>query len=339
MRVALREACRALGKTSPNPAVGAVIVRQTARTSRIVGRGYHRQAGQPHAEVEALRSLKRPALARGATIYVTLEPCSTHGRTPPCVDALIAAGIKRVVIGALDPNPAHAGRAIGLLEAAGIEVTHGMLEGECRAINRAFNHWIVHRTPWVIAKAGITLDGRLTRSDHPDAPRWITNTRSRRDTHVRRTQVDAILIGGGTLRADNPQLTIRGIPGEHRQPWRVVVSQSGNLPPDAQLFTDEHRERTLTYVGQPLRAVLHDLGARGITSVIIEGGGRVLGEAFDERLVHEVCFYIAPLLTGGPKVVIGGVGVDSPDKAPRIVDPCYTRLGNDIRLTGLVYYA
>ena len=338
MRLALREACRALGKTSPNPAVGAVIVRHTARSHRIVGRGYHKQAGMPHAEIEALRSLKRPSLALGATVYVTLEPCSTHGRTPPCVDALIAAGVGRVVIGTLDPNPAHAGRAIGLLEAAGIEVTHGVLEAECRAINRAFNHWIVHRTPWVIAKAGMTLDGRITRSDHPDAPRWITNERSRRDTHLRRTQVDAILIGGGTLRADNPRLTIRGIPGEHRQPWRVVVSQSGNLPPDATLFTDQYKDRTLVYVGRPLRAVLQDLGTRGITSVIIEGGGRVLGEAFDERLVHEVCFYIAPLLVGGPKVVIGGRGAGDPREAPRIIEPCYTRLGNDIRLTGLVEY-
>lgn len=332
MRAALRVATRGIGRTSPNPAVGAVIV----RNGTIIARGWHHAAGQPHAEIEALRALRSPRLAEGATLYVTLEPCSTHGRTPPCTEAILEAGIRRVIIGALDPNPSHAGRAIPLLREAGVEVSHGILEEECRHLNRAFNHWIVHKTPWVIAKAGLSLDGRLTRP--PDAPRWITNSRSRADTHRLRARVDAILIGSGTLRSDNPLLTIRGVPGA-QQPWRVVVSRSGeNIPRDAHLFTDAHRDRTLLYTGQPLRDVLQDLGERQITSVMIEGGTRILGEALDEQLIHEACFYIAPLLLGGPKIVIGGHGVASPAEAPRILNPAYKQLGNDIRLTGLVRY-
>lgn len=334
MQAALHEARRGLGCTSPNPAVGAVIVREGV----IVATGWHRKAGLPHAEVEALHALPTPELARGATIYVTLEPCSTHGRTPPCVKAILDSGIRRVVIGTLDPNPAHAGRAIGILEAAGVEVCHGVIEEECRRLNLPFNHWIVTGMPWVIAKAGMSLDGRITRPQ--DGPRWITNEASRADTHRLRAQVDAILIGGGTLRVDNPRLTVRGVgePGEAKQPWRVIVSRSDNLPPDAAVFTDEYSARTLVFAGRNLRDVLQELGQREITSVLIEGGMRILGEAFDERLVNQICFYVAPLLLGGPKVVIGGNGTDSTANAPRVVNPCYERFGDDLRFTGELEY-
>ncbi len=333
MQTALREARRGLGQTSPNPAVGAAIVFPGA--TRIAARGWHRKAGLPHAEIEALRALPTPGQAQGATLYVTLEPCSTHGRTPPCAEAIIAAGIRRVVIGTLDPNPAHAGRAIGILGQAGIEVHHGVLEKECRELNLAFNHWIVTGMPWVLAKAGFSLDGRITRP--PEASRWITNARSRAATHRERALVDAILIGGETLRVDNPRLTVREVSGA-RQPWRVVVSHSGNLPGEATLFTDEFKDRTLVFTGKPLREVLHELGRRQITSVMIEGGTRTLGEAFDDQLVQQVSFYVAPLLLGGPKQVTGGEGVDSTPLAARIVDPRYTRLGDDLHLTGVVQY-
>ena len=338
MRAALAEAGRGSGRTSPNPAVGALLVRETGDGPQVIGSGWHRKAGLPHAEIEALRSLASPALAQGATLYVTLEPCSTHGRTPPCVEAILQAGIRRVVIGTLDPNPAHAGRAVGILEAAGVEVRCGVLEAECRRLNRAFNKWIVTRMPWVIAKAGLSLDGRISRP--PDAPRWITNAASRADTHRMRARVDAILVGGGTLRADNPQLTVRGLPPgeEPRQPWRVIVSRSGELPAAATVFTDAHRERTLVFTGRTLREVLEELGAREVTSVLIEGGMRILGEAFDERLVDEVCFYYAPLLLGGPMLVTGGLGVGSTAEAPRIVNPQYERFGDDLRMTGEVEY-
>lgn len=338
MRAALDEARRGVGRTSPNPAVGAVIVAaRSGKAPEIVGRGWHRQAGMPHAEIEAIRSLADPALARGATLYVTLEPCSTHGRTPPCTEAILRAGFRRVVIGTLDPNPAHAGRAVELLRGAGVEVTHGVLEEEARRLNLAFNHWIVTRRPWVIAKAGFSLDGRITRP--PGGPRWITNEASRADTHRMRAQVDAILVGGGTVRDDNPSLTVRGVPGNPGQPWRVVVSRTGNLPPDAALFTDASRDRTLRFTGMSLRSVLEELGQREVTSVLIEGGMRVLGEAFDERLVNQVCFYVAPLILGGPKLVTGGVGAVRSADAPRIVNPRYERFGDDLRMMGEAEYS
>jgi diaminohydroxyphosphoribosylaminopyrimidine deaminase/5-amino-6-(5-phosphoribosylamino)uracil reductase len=331
MRAALAEARRGLGHTSPNPAVGAVIV----RGGKIVARGYHHRAGMPHAEIEALRAMPKPALAKGATIYVTLEPCSTHGRTPPCVNAIIAAGFRRVVIGTIDPNPAHAGRGVEILRAAGITVTTGVLEAECRALNAAFNHWIVTKLPLVTAKAGMSLDGRLTRP--PGEGQWLTNAAARKDAHQLRAQVDAILVGAETVRRDNPRLTVRGVRGA-RQPWRIVMTRSGNLPKDAHLFTDEHRERTLVYRGKSLRAVLRDLGKRQITSVMIEGGGGVLGEAFDRHLVQRAHFYLAPLFCGGPAVVLAGRGVGSNAEAATIRDATYTRLGDNLRLTGEVEY-
>lgn len=331
MHAALLEARRGLGQTSPNPAVGAVIV----RGGKVIARGFHRRAGMPHAEIEAIRALEKPELARGATIYVTLEPCSTHGRTPPCVEAIVRAGFRRVVIGAIDPNPAHAGRGVDLLKAAGIAVTAGILEAECRELNAAFNHWIVTKMPLVIAKAGMSLDGRLTRP--PGEGQWLTSAAARADAQKLRAQVDAILIGAGTLRADNPRLTVRGVKGA-RQPWRVVLTRSGRLPKDAHLFTDEHRDRTLVYRGQSLRAVLRDLGRKQITSVLIEGGGQVLGEAFDRKLVQRVQFYVAPLLCGGPDVVVGGRGVGATVEAPLIRNPHYEKLGDNLRLTGEVEY-
>jgi diaminohydroxyphosphoribosylaminopyrimidine deaminase/5-amino-6-(5-phosphoribosylamino)uracil reductase len=331
IRAALREARRGLGQTSPNPAVGAVIVRD----GRVIARGFHRRAGLPHAEIEALGALKKPELARRATIYVTLEPCSTHGRTPPCVEAILRAGFGRVVIGTIDPNPVHAGRGVALLRAAGVSVTTGVLETECRELNAAFNHWIVAKMPLVIAKAGMSLDGRLTRP--PGEGQWLTSPAARADAQKLRAQVDAILIGAETLRTDNPRLTVRGIPGA-RQPWRVVLTRSGRLPEEAHVFTDAHRERTLVYRGKSLRAVLKDLGRRQITSVLIEGGGQVLGDAFDQKLVHRIQTYVAPLLCGGPVVVVGGRGAGSTAEAAVIRHPRYEKIGNDLRLTGEVEY-
>ncbi len=331
MRAALREAARGVGHTSPNPAVGAVIV----RGGRIVARGFHRRAGAPHAEIEALGELKNPAMARGATLCVTLEPCSTHGRTPPCVDAIIRAGFARVVIGTLDPNPAHAGRGVGLLRAAGLAVTAGVLESACRELNVGFNQWIVTGRPLVIAKAGLSLDGRLTRP--PGEGQWLTSAAARADAMRLRAQVDAILIGAQTLRADNPHLTVRGVPGA-LQPWRIIVTRSGDLPGKSHVFTDAHCDRTLVFRGKSLRAVLHELGRREVTSVLIEGGGRVLGDAFDRRLVDRVHFYLAPLLCGGPVPAIGGRGVGSTKEAPHLRNPRYEKIGSALRLTAEVAY-
>lgn len=324
MRLALREARRGVGRISPNPAVGAVIV---SAKGKLLARGWHRAAGMPHAEIEAARRLARPALARGATLYVTLEPCSTHGRTPPCVEAIIGAGFARVVVGATDPNPAHAGRGLRKLSAAGIEVTAGVLAEEAAALNRGFNKWIVTGFPFVIAKCALSLDGRITRLQSEG--QWLTSDRSRADAHRLRARVDAILVGAGTVRADDPSLTVRGVRGA-TQPWRVVVTRSGKLPAKARLLTDEHRERTLVYKGRSLAWVLRDLGRRGVTSVLIEGGAQVLGEAFDRRLVDRVQFYIAPLLLGGSKVAIGGRGIST----ALIENAEYRRIGDDLVLAG-----
>lgn len=330
MRLALREASKGVGRTSPNPAVGAVIV----RAGRVLSRGYHHAAGQPHAEIEALRALKNSELAQGATIYVTLEPCSTHGRTPPCTDAILGAGLARVVIGATDPNPHHAGRAKALLEARGVSVSEGVLDEECRWLNPGFNRWIVSGLPWVIAKAAITLDGRLSRP--PGEGQWLSGPEARAHAHQQRARVDAILIGAGTLRADNPRLTVRGVAtGEilPKQPWRVVLTRSGNLPVDAHLFTDEWKDRTLVFRDQSLLETLRDLGRRQVTSVLIEGGKAVLAQAFAAGLVNEVQFYLTPLLSGGDSEAMSIDGLARPI-VPSLRFPSYTKFGPDVFLSG-----
>src|SRR6266446_6832709 len=194
MRAALREARRGLGLTSPNPAVGAVLV----RGGKIIARGHHRKAGAPHAEIECLRNFKG-TVPKDAILYVTLEPCSTTGRTGPCTNAIIKAGVRRLVVGATDPNPLHAGDGIALLRKAGLEVRTGVLADECSALNEAFNKWITTGRPFVIAKCGMSLDGRLSRP--PKESRWITSGAARRQARQLRARVDAILIGAETLRA------------------------------------------------------------------------------------------------------------------------------------------
>src|SRR5205809_5964730 len=222
MRAALKEAKKALGQTSPNPAVGAVLV----INDRIVAKGHHREAGRDHAEIECLRNFRALVPAR-ATLFVTLEPCSTAGRTARCTNAIISAGVKNVVVGAIDVNPRHSGEGIMQLRNAGVNVREGVLAEDCARLNEAFNQWIVTGRPFVIAKCGMSLDGRLTKS--PNEKRWITSSAARRHAMLLRAQVDAILIGAETLRQDNPRLTTRGISGA-KQPWRVVVTRSGKLP-------------------------------------------------------------------------------------------------------------
>src|SRR6266403_2703702 len=310
MRAALKEAEKAQGHTSPNPAVGAVLVID----NRIVARGHHRRAGHDHAEVECLRNFADDVPAR-ATLYVTLEPCSTVGRTAPCTTAIIRAGIKNVVVGTADVNPRHFGKGITQLRNAGVKVRDGILAEECARLNEGFNKWIVTGRPFVIAKCGMSLDGRLTRP--PDEPRWITSSAARHHAHELRTRVDAILIGAETLRADNPRLTVRGM--QHgRQPWRVVLTRSGNLLPRAHLFSDRQAARTLVYKRKRLAAVLEDLGKRNLTSVLIEGGGEILGQALDARLIDKVQLYLGPILTGGPVIAFSGRGTGTTANAIRL---------------------
>ena len=326
MRAALAEATKGVGRTSPNPAVGAVLVVD----GKIAARGHHRGVGSPHAEIECLQTCDA-AIPRDATLYVTLEPCSTSGRTPPCTEALAAAGVRNVVVGAIDVNPSHAGRGIKLLRKAGITVRTDILAKECAAVNEAFNKWIVTKRPLVIAKCGMTLDGRLTRPPHEQT--WITSPAARRHANRFRGQVDAILIGAETLRADNPRLTARVAPGAH-QPWRIVLSRSGRIPGSAHLFTDRFAHRTLVFRRRSLDSVLKTLGQREITSVLIEGGGDVLGQALDGRMIDQVQIYLGPLFAGGPGIAFPGAGAPSTEKGVRLRDVQYERIGDDIFVTG-----
>jgi diaminohydroxyphosphoribosylaminopyrimidine deaminase/5-amino-6-(5-phosphoribosylamino)uracil reductase len=326
MRSALIEAKKALGRTSPNPAVGAVLVID----NRIVSKGHHREAGRAHAEIECLRGFAAPIRAR-ATLYVTLEPCSTAGRTAPCTDAIIKAGLKNVVIGATDLNPRHSGRGIVELQNAGVRVRNGILAEECTRLNEAFNKWIVTERPFVIAKCGMSLDGRLTRP--PGESRWITGREARRNAHQLRAGVDAVLVGAETVRADNPRLTVRDM-GRTRQPWRVVLTRSGHLPPHAHLLSDKFAARTLVYKGKSLPSVLKHLGKRGITSILIEGGGEVLGDALDKRLIDKVQIYLGPILTGGPVIAFPGEGAEQTPAAMRLREIEYKQIGQAVSISG-----
>lgn len=298
----------------------------------MIGRGWHRAAGLPHAEIEALCSLRRPELAHGATLYVTLEPCSTSGRTPPCTKALIGSGVGRVVYGARDPNPKHAGRADKILRSAGIQVTPGILAPECEAMNEAWNKWIATGLPFVTAKAGMSLDGCIA---SPPGTRWITSSESRADAMKLRAACDAVLVGGGTVRADNPRLTVRGIPCT-KQPLRAVWTRSGNLPEKSRLFTDAHAARTRVYQGISLRSCLRKLAREGVQTLLIEGGGHLLGESFDRGLVDRAVFYMAPVLIGGAVPAVGGKGAADPSEAYQLEDPDYRRIGPDLRISGKV---
>lgn len=330
MQAALREASKGRGYTSPNPAVGAVLV----ANGKIVATGYHERAGAPHAEVECLKS-HSGSVPADATLYVTLEPCSTIGRTPACTEAIIRSGVRNVVVGATDPNPPHRGRGIRLLRAAGLTVHTGILTEECTALNEAFNYWVQTKRPFVIAKCGMTLDGRLTRA--PREKQWITSVAARRHANLLRAQVDAILIGAGTLRLDNPRLTIRSARGAP-QPWRVVLSRSGRVPENAHLFSDKFAHRTLLFRDHGLADVLKSLGEREVTSVLIEGGGNVLGQALDQKLIHRVHIYFAPLMSGGPVVAFSGKGASNTSDGVRLCDPQYEQIGRDTFLSAKTLY-
>lgn len=329
MRAALKEARQTIGLTSPNPAVGALLT----VGDRIIARGHHRQAGAAHAEIECLR--RAGAIPRNATLYVTLEPCSTAGRTPPCIDEIINAGVRNVVIGAIDVNPRHSGRGIALLQDAGIKVRVGVLADECIALNEPFNKWIVTGIPFVIAKCGMSLDGRLTRL--PGESNWITSAAARRHARELRANVDAILVGAETVRIDNPRLTIPGSRGT-KQPLRVILSRSGSLPRDAKVFRDRFARRTVVYRNKSLEAVLKDLGQKEVTSVLIEGGGEILGQALDRHLIDKLHIYVGPIFTGGPVLAFPGRGAGSSSEAARLKRPAYRKIDNDICVTGYPVY-
>lgn len=360
MRRALTLARRARGDTRPNPMVGAVLV----RNGRILGEGWHHRAGQPHAEIEALRDAERRGNpSRGATLYVTLEPCCTHGRTPPCTDAIIAAGIRRVVVAATDPNPAHAGHGFELLRSAGIRVEHGLLDQAATELNAGFNHWIVHRTPLITLKAALTLDGRIATSTGES--KWITSPASRARVMQLRAAHDAILVGIQTLLADDPSLTIRRGSVE-RSPIRVILDSRGRTPLTARVISDAHAASTIVVAksSAPARRVtalrrsvtvwldpspgpridlnwlVGELGRFPVTSVLVEGGGEVHASFLESRLAHRTAFFYGPKVVGGTHAPRGvaGEGFQSLESAPRLTAIRHRRLGDDLLVESRIEY-
>ena len=352
MRRALELARIAEGRTAPNPAVGAVIVRDNV----IVGEGFHPAAGEPHAEIFALR--QAGTAAKGGTLYVTLEPCCHRGRTGPCATAVIAAGITRVVAGCRDPNPKVAGGGFQQLQGAGIEVVSGILEGECRQLIAPFAKHIRTGLPYVTLKAGMTIDGAVATAGGES--QWITGAQSRAAVHHLRDIHDAIMVGIGTVLADNPRLTTRLPQGEGKNPLRVVVDSTLRTPASAALLAEtgstliltsaaasvadaerlrSERVEILRVAGIPgaidLVDALRQLGARGIQSILLEGGGRLHHGALHAGIVDRLCVFVAPLLLGGSGLpVFSGPGVTDLKDAFRLRQLHVERCGDDLFLHG-----
>ena len=360
MRQALRLARRGLGRTSPNPMVGAVLV----RGGKLLGAGWHRRAGWPHAEVEALRdATRRGTPVRGATLFVTLEPCCTHGRTPPCTEAIVAAGIRRVVVAATDPNPCHGGRGFDLLRAAGIAVETGVLADEATRLNEVFNHWVVQRTPFVTVKAAMTLDGKIATASGES--KWITGPPARAVGMRLRFAADAVLVGINTVLADNPALTVRGPTGRIRKaPRRIVLDALARTPAESVVASDAFAGRTTVVVSssapptrvkrlaqrvQVLTAPVHEgridlawllahLGGEGVASVLVEGGGEVNAAFLESGLAQRVAFFYAPKILGGrdARRGVAGAGARSLQDLIELREVVWRRVGEDLLLQARV---
>lgn len=353
MQLALELASAARGQTSPNPMVGAVVVKD----QQIVGLGAHLKAGEPHAEVHALNMAQDKA--KGATIYITLEPCSHHGRTPPCVERVINSGITRAVVAAKDPNPLVAGNGIAKLKEAGIEVVVGILGQESEKMNEVFNHYIVHKKPFITLKMATTLDGKIATATGES--QWITSEESRLDVHYLRHQQDAILVGVNTVLKDNPSLTTRLPEGQGKNPIRVILDSKLRTPEEAKIL-NTHEAPTWIFVNRSveqekirryeqrgarifqtldegqisLHYVLELLGQEQISSLLVEGGGMINASFLKEGLVNKVVQYIAPKLIGGEKAPSSfrGSGFERLVEAPQLINVEYTPLGQDIKVVG-----
>lgn len=318
------------GQTNPNPMVGAVIVRD----GEIIGRGFHRKAGEGHAEVNAIAdAAKHDRDVRGATIYVTLEPCSSYGRTPPCTEAIINNGISRVVIGALDPNPRHNGGAVEILRARGIEVEYGIENKACQDLNRPFFCWVTTGKPLVILKMAMTLDGNIATATGDS--KWVTGSSARQRVQELRRLCGAIIVGANTVRLDHPQLTVREPENWSRQPLRVVASSSFT---DAELkhyFPDGNAVIVDLTSAEKWDIFLSELGSRGITAVLLEGGGELAGNALRANVVDYVEFHVAPKLLGGSgRPVVGGIAPELMSRAAALNDVEIKRYGDDIAIGG-----
>lgn len=321
MQRAFALARRGEGLTRPNPPVGAILVLD----GEIISEGFHQKAGEPHAEVNCLRPVQEngPACLKSATLYVSLEPCSTHGRTPPCTDLIRKCGVGRVVIGCQDPNPAHAGRGISKLQRAGVDVTTGVCRAEAEALIAPFVKRMLHGLPFVTLKLGVTLDGRI--ADASGTSQWITGPAAREKVQALRRRSDAVLVGAGTVRADNPSLLPR--PDEGRSPWRVVAGK--NIPASSKILTDEASDRTLLLDGTP-EEMLRELAGRGMMHVVCEGGGELAGSLVRAGLVDEFAIFMAPSLLGGEGIpMVGKKGWPLSDM-PRLSFRELEKVGDDI---------
>lgn len=347
MRLALENARAAQGQTAPNPLVGSVIVND----GRLVGIGAHLKPGEPHAEIHALRMAGDHA--RGATIYVTLEPCSHHGRTGPCAEAIVQAGLARVVVAAPDPNPLVAGSGIRILREAGIEVIEGVLREESERLNEVFNRYIVSKRPFVTVKSAVTMDGKIaTRSS---SSRWITSAEAREDVHRLRHESGAILVGVQTILHDDSQLNTR-LPGG-RNPLRIVLDSTLRIPEHARVITDGEaptwiftgsqadpdKRRRLESAGVRvietsgervnLDEVLDALGAGEISSLLVEGGGQVIASFVEQGLADKLVLYMAPKLVGGKDAptFVEGLGISDMNDAVQLTGLRAEPLGPDLK--------
>ena len=355
----MRQARKGIGRTSPNPAVGAVIV----RNGQVAATGYHRRAGLPHAEVEALKKLE--GKTKGDTLYVTLEPCNHHGKTPPCTEAILKSGISRVVVGMNDPNPDVSGGGCEFLIKKGISVTTGVLEKECLRLNEAFSKFVTSRRPFVIVKSAQTIDGwTATATGHSQ---WITNDKSRRFVHRLRDQVDAVMVGVGTVLADNPRLTTRFDRGQGKDPLRIIVDThlrtplnatvlnqdssaktllvaGADIPPEALLRFKEKGASTLTChtrVGRiDLKRLMDILGSMAVTSLLVEGGASIIGSLLREKLVDKFYIFKAPKILGGGDGVPMAAGSGPPkiDQCLRLKKIKVRRFEDDVLLTAYPDY-
>ena len=351
MRQALILARKGYGRTSPNPMVGALLVKK----GKVIGEGWHKRAGAPHAEIEAIRSAANP---REATLYVTLEPCSTVGRTTSCVDVVRTSGIRRVVMATIDPNPAHAGRGFRLLRDAGIGVTKGILAEESSELNAAFNHWIVHGIPLVTVKAAITLDGRIATASGQS--KWITGLAARRHGQHLRKGNDAILVGIETILEDDPSLSVKG-KLKARPLRRIVLDTHARTPLATNILNDEYSHLTtivatvdapkcrvdavskkVNVLVSPVRKgrvdlcwLLKRLGREEVTNLLVEGGGEVNASFLLGGLAHRVSLFYAPKILGGndARRAVGGLGADGLSEALELGDVEWRRVGADLLLT------
>ena len=322
MQRALALARRGEGLTRPNPPVGAVLV----QNGKIITEGYHKKAGGPHAEVNCLKSAT--GNLKSATLYVTLEPCSTFGRTPPCTDLILARGIRRIVIGTKDPNPVHTGRGIRILRRAGVEVITGVCRSEAEALIAPFAKRILTGMPYVTLKLAATIDGRI--ADASGKSKWITGPQARAKVQELRRSADAVMVGAGTVRADNPSLLPR--PDKGRTPYRVIVGS--NIPEKSKVLTDEAAERTLVMTGS-LKKIFRELGKRGVIHVLCEGGGELAGSLVRAGLVDEFALFIAPSLLGGTGFPMFGKAGWPLAKMPVLTFETLEKCGKDVFIRAL----